>query len=505
MNVIALIIGLLAGLGQTPPSLYVASTGSDANDCRTPATACASFDLAYHLAAPGEVVEIAGGTYPPQVFSDDASKTSPVDVVLRAAPGAKVTVGCDGPHNCLATDGADHLTVAEVSTAALPPINGMERQGGVSIDRGSADVTYSDIDAGHIFIAGRNSAVVGGDYGPTVDEVSKTSEDSGPNILIDGARFHDFQRDTGHMECIAVHGARKLTIRRSEFDTCSVFSIFFTPEPSQHFHDVLIENNVFSNSSGIGMSAHVKVGSHGGDCTRFHIRNNTFVDDNVISDCGLGPDQGNAVDVRWIGNIFEDFDGGKCDFGGHVFDYNVIERGRGCGRHDRVVGDARFVDRAALNFRLRAGSPAINRGNPDDHPGTDIDGDVRPFGGAPDAGADEHGASGGTPDEAAPGLTLTVARRTRLGRLLRRGLRLRARCSERCLVDATLEARGRSEPVARIRARLRAGRPARLALRVKRAARAYLRAGGPRITLKAAASDPIGNTRRVRRALTVTP
>ena len=72
-----------------PPAaaLYVAPNGSDVSDCRSPSAPCASFDRAYHLAAPGAVVEIAGGGYPPQLFSEDPSKTSPDDVVLKAAAG----------------------------------------------------------------------------------------------------------------------------------------------------------------------------------------------------------------------------------------------------------------------------------------------------------------------------------------------------------------------------------------------------------------------------------
>ena len=377
-------------------TLNVAPGGSDAADCLTPATACQTFNRGYRAAAPGDEVELAGGTYAgPQHLSHDATKTSEDDVVLRPAPGAQVAVSCVEVHNCLATNGADHVTLRGVATNMLPPLAGMDRQAGVSLDRGSVDVTFEDVDAGHIYIAASHASVLGGDYGPTVDEVSKLS-DPGPDIVIDGVSFHDHQQDRNppggvpirHMECIALYGAQGVAIRNSRFDTCAVFAIFSAPAVGEHYHDVVIENNVFSNSGGVGVAQDVKISSHGGDCSNFLVRNNTFADDDVQSLCGV--EQGTATNMRWVGNIFQH--GNGCS-GDHVFDYNVVETGEPCGPHDVVVGanGAGLVDRERLDFRLRADSPAVDRGNPADAPLTDIEGFPRPFGDAPDAGAYEAG------------------------------------------------------------------------------------------------------------------
>jgi hypothetical protein len=450
------------------------------------------------------VVQLAGGTYRgPQHFSHDPSKTSPEHVVVRPAPGAHVVVRCSYPDNCIATEGADHLTVQGVTTSMLAPLAGMPRQAGVAMDRGSDDVVYQDIDAGHIWISSSDASVIGGDYGPTVDEVSKVSETIGPNLLIDGASFHDYMEHEMHMECIALYGAQGVTIRRSRFDTCTLFGIFSTPEPSQHFRDVLIENNVFSNSGGTHMSTHLKVGSHGGSCTNFLIRNNTFVDEDVISDCGIR--EGTATNIRWIANIFSEWAAPNCFTGGHVFDYNVIERGRGCGRHDVVARNGLgFVDRAALDLRLSSGSPAIDRGNPDEFPGTDMDGNPRPFGGAPDAGADEFGSTGGTPpsagirrgiDRDAPRLRLT-----RRGRVGRGRVAFRVSCSERCTIAATLLARLRSKKVlGRGQARLRSGR---LVVRLTGPGRRAVRRRS-RLVLRVTVQDGAGNTSSSSRRITV--
>jgi hypothetical protein len=383
----------------------------------------------------------------------------------------------------------------------------MPRQAGVAMDRGSDDVVFQDVDAGHIWISSRNASVIGGDYGPTVDEVSKVSETIGPNLLIDGATFHHYMEHQSHMECIALYGAQGVTIRRSRFDTCTLFGIFSTPEPSQHFRDVLIENNVFTNSGGTHMSTHLKVGSHGGACTNFLIRNNTFVDEDVISDCGIR--EGTASNIRWIANIFSEWSAPNCFTGGHVFDHNVIERGRGCGRHDVVAGRGGlgFVDRAGFDLRLSAGSPAIDWGNPADFPGTDIDGNPRPVGGAPDAGADEFGSVGGTPpsagfrpgiDREAPRLRLQRRARLRRGRIA-----ILASCSERCSVTATLIARrGARAILGRGGARLRGGRRARVMVRLTRRGRRALRSRS-RLVIRLTVRDGAGNARTVHRPITV--
>jgi hypothetical protein len=496
-------------------TLYVAPAGSDARGCLTPDTACTSFDRGYHAAAPGDVVEVAAGTYPPQAFSADSSKTSAADVVVRPAPGARVVVGCDGPDNCLATEGADHLTVEGVEIAYLAPVAGHPRQGGVALDRGSADVTFRDIDAGHVWLAASDARVLGGDFGPTVDEDAKIAGGDGSNQLIDGAVFHDMLHHEAHMQCIWLAGANGVTIRNSRFDTCFTFAIFSTPEVGQHFRDVVIENNMFSNSGGVTMSTHVKVGSHGGDCTNFLIRNNTFVDESMISDCGIT--EGKATNIRWIGNIFERWSGGDCNLGGHGFDFNVIERGSGCGAHDRVVGDAAFVDRAALDFRLRAGSPAIDRGSPSDHPADDIDGNPRPHGSAPDAGADEWGSTGGpgpgaAADRFAPGLRVRIGRRLALRG--RRRLVYRATCSEPCRLSASLRAGAgtsrrlglgrRATVLGRGGARRLAAGPRRVVVGLRtKAVRALRRTGYARVTLSTTAIDRAGNARSVSRRLTL--
>jgi hypothetical protein len=74
---------------------------------------------------------------------------------------------------------------------------------------------------------------------------------------------------------------------------------------------------------------------------------------------------------------------------GITYLYNVWS-GAKCGATDKNAASG-FVDPSTLNLHLAPGSAALNAGDPASYPATDIDGQSRPMGPAPDAGADEAG------------------------------------------------------------------------------------------------------------------
>jgi hypothetical protein len=69
-----------------------------------------------------------------------------------------------------------------------------------------------------------------------------------------------------------------------------------------------------------------------------------------------------------------------------VYRYNVLDGGT-CNPTDRNAPSG-FVD-ARSNLHLRRSAAAINRGDPKSYPKRDIEGQRRPKGRVPDAGADE--------------------------------------------------------------------------------------------------------------------
>ena len=364
-----------------PASVWVSTIGSDATCARLdPSRPCKGFLRAFQLAQPGEQIEVTGGSYPKLSIPASATKPSDVDVVFRPALGATVTLGCDSDlTDCIELEGK-HVTVKNMRTADFPPLGGMPRQGGLCICRGSDDNTLYNIDSGHLYIAGDNATVVGGDFGPTVDNVSKFEYGVGRppvNIYVEGAFFHDHRSYSSHPECLAFYAGDRVTIRNSRFNNCQTFGIFISGDDVP-IADTLIENNFFSNTGKVTLSAHIKTRSNG-RCSNMLFRFNTFVDKNIISECP-------GANIRWESNIFTN---GGCGAVGS-FDYNVSLSGK-CGPHDLVVSDLGLVDRNGLDFHLRADSPARGRGNASNAPAADIDGDQRPnpAGSPPDAGADE--------------------------------------------------------------------------------------------------------------------
>ena len=90
-------VGLAHGGGAVAPKLphlYVSPNGSGSSCTR--AQPCGSFARAYLTARPGQIVELAGGTYRPQdIPVDDRKASASANVVFQPARGAKVTVGCN--------------------------------------------------------------------------------------------------------------------------------------------------------------------------------------------------------------------------------------------------------------------------------------------------------------------------------------------------------------------------------------------------------------------------
>ena len=371
----------------SPADAYISPLGSDDAAC-TQSDPCLSLDRAYRAVPPGGEVEIGAGRYVEQTIWPDDTK-SEMPVLFRPAAGRSAVFD-------ELSVSASHVVVRGIGTVYATSPGGSPVQAGVAVDRGSTGVTLEDVDAGHVWVGGDVVRIVGGDYGPTVDDVSKVTGTSAVaslpprDVLIDGARFHDYLRETRHMECLTLSAADGVTIRNSVFNNCAVFAIFLKEfGESDLVRNVLIENNRFANTLSIAMSAMIKITTNASlvPCNDVLIRNNTIVDKLVLSNC--------PGSVRWESNVFESLPAGVCEDrgAGNTFDFNVIEEGSACGPNDHVVagGDTGLSGRRDLDLHLLPGSAAMDRGNPASFPAFDFEGDTRPQGLAPDAGADEAG------------------------------------------------------------------------------------------------------------------
>jgi hypothetical protein len=347
---------------------HIALTGRDAGECRA-ASPCATFAYTAARARPGETVTVHGGDYPEQeIRPTRGSRDRPV--VFRAAPGAPVRL--------------EFLTVYSRDVEIRDMVTD-----GWYVMPGARDVTIRDIETrGPMFItSARNVRVLGGSVGPgdSRDSQIKAENTAGglvpEDILIDGVDFHDWTRHedpAAHVECLQIGGARRLTIRNSTFRNCATQGLFIRSwGGTSVIEDVTIENNWFG-STAEGYYALRVAPSTGSVYGRISVRYNTSLQSLLI-------DEGAAHEVSWVGNVAPKRRDSCAQ--GQDYRHNVWD-GDACSASD-IDAPLSLVDPASMDLHLAPESIAIDAGDPADHPARDVDGEPRPQGAAPDAGADE--------------------------------------------------------------------------------------------------------------------
>jgi hypothetical protein len=408
------------------PALFVAPTGSDARSCRTPRAACATFQRAYRLARPGQIVEVAGGDYPEQAVTVVPGRKGP-NVVFQPAAGERVTLG--GLRLGIPGElgqGPSHLTFRRMRMAVKGSAPGARNEEGISIGAGSKHIRLERMDAGslHTWFAD-HVTVVGGDFGPChavagpPNVCGNSMIDVSSNVTIDGALFHDYRFDPTcftpaagsgcHYECMYVNGGANITIRNSKFRDCAIYDIFATisgPDAGRLGHrNLLIENNWFDtpwteDTSG-GARARASAVSlawcqnspqgYRGVVVRFNsFQRNTGVELDRNPACRF-------EDVSIVGNLLSY--PGNCD-SRITYAYNVwttaIRSGR-CSPTDRIAGNAlpyanpqsgRGFDFRLVKGRRTVADDLVPAAVPGGCPRADID-RKRRSGRRCDAGSDE--------------------------------------------------------------------------------------------------------------------
>jgi hypothetical protein len=359
-----------------PALLYISPSGSDGGCTR--AAPCKSLDRAYQIARRQTTVIVAAGRYPDQTIEPRSGGISPT-VTFRPATGASVTVD----HVALR---GSHIEFRDMTLSD------------VDVPRDGTYVTFRNIRNHGFFLQGSaNISFIGGEITCGTCDFHSHIDDGGPpdfrpprNILFDGVYFHDWQAATPdqHTECLQILSGDGITIRNSVFKDCATANDGRGATANLHIswfgsgpktRNILIENNFFYPSG-----------------NTYAIQANDFANLDFRYNSISGPiivfgGWGDGTPVEIVGNIMRFADcKAQQNASGPVaplnYRYNVMQGGT-CGNTD-VGAPSGFID-PARNLHLKGTSPAVNRGDPLSYPKRDIDGEKRPKGGRPDAGADE--------------------------------------------------------------------------------------------------------------------
>jgi hypothetical protein len=353
--------------GGSTAQVFVSTTGNDSTCVRLDAShPCRSFNTAYRVAQPGDIVEVAAGTYPTQEIDQDTSKNSATSMVtFQPASGASVTInGSLSIGNGQGTAAASWVTVKNMAvtsdTQAFTP---------------GKNIEFDNIDGGDFYLRGvQNVLVNGGDWGPcnssaignAADACSSPAKIDSPsggeqannNITIQNANFHDFliTRSGDHFECLDVWGGANVTVQNSKFWNCEIYDISVAPGAGAcvGMPNLTIQNNWFGRSENQGGAARISAVELDTRCVGFSnavVRFNSFA-----SGQGMDLEAGTTGSgLSAVGNIFGIGASSNC-ITGVAYSYNVWQSGS-CGTGDVNTGNAAppYVngsDGAAMDYHL---------------------------------------------------------------------------------------------------------------------------------------------------------
>jgi hypothetical protein len=227
------------------------------------------------------------------------------------------------------------------------------------------------------------------DYDPQITEQSNT-RDPPTDGLIEGVYFHDWRRPSGsdwHTECLQVGAMTRYVIRKNFFERCATHDIFIRSWGTINNGDHDLLNNVIENNRG-------RAASDGGyyaiqfigdlnpsGCSGNVVQYNSWQQDTIAEACGitfrgnLQPKASFNCYGTYVKNVFQDSGNSPP-----------------CGSTNKLVKGTQY-GWSALGFtadiHTTSTSPAINSGDAASYPSSDFEGQARPMGGMPDAGADE--------------------------------------------------------------------------------------------------------------------
>jgi len=342
--------------------LHVSLGGTDTSDCGAPSNPCGSLGAAYRVAAPGQVVLVAGGVYPGQTIgggSGEAAKGG--RITFRPNPGASVrfadTVYVFGSHVTL-----ERMTVADVIVGNYDQTPGRPNPSDVTLAHLSGRNFQID-SATDVTVTGGSwgpASACGGPYGGTNNSIRDITVVVPEHILIDAVAIHDVQSydlTNCHIEGLAIFAGRDVTVRRSRFWGNSVYDVFVQANSgpisglvfAHNWMAMPVGTNGVENGTVIGFSS-ITSGVLIED-NRFNYivsldddgLNPVFKDFKLVGNVGVLPYNGCALrGIEWRRNLWRNGACSKSDVSMH---------GRPLPYRDRANG-------AALDYRLTQATPA---------------------------------------------------------------------------------------------------------------------------------------------------
>jgi hypothetical protein len=328
-------------------TLYLAPSGSDAGGCAGPQAPCASFNRAYHLAHPGDVVELAGGSYPGQTIEGDPAKASRADVLFKPAPGARVHVG--GPVYIYGS----HLTlrdlhVEDVTIGNYDQTPGRPNPTDVSL-RGVVGRNFEIDSATDITISGGSwgpASACGGPYGGSNNSIRDVTGVVPANIAIEHLTIHDVQSYDlvgCHIEGLAIFAGQGVTVSDSRFYGNSVYDVFVQAN-SGPISGLTFRGNWMAMPVGLDGRQNGTVIGFSGIQSDVLVEANRFNYIISLDDDGLNPVYSNFRLVANVGML--PYLG--CTLRGIAFERNIWQKGA-CSATDINLHGARLPYRNRLN------------------------------------------------------------------------------------------------------------------------------------------------------------